>query len=127
MENKIQELQKKVDYMCIKFDEVMRFGEPNRQIQEWAYKFDELSAKFQNLNRQFTAIMEEKLIEIVSDSEIKKLWVESGVPLKQIEAEFNITSSSAHALVNGNTKNVHDRNKIKQYLLRKIRENQKGA
>jgi len=119
----LEQLNAKVNDMCSKFEEVMTFGQPIRQIQEWSINFDRLEQNFQKLFLEFSHIKETRLVELISDADIKKLYAQSNSSIAEIQSDFNVSQTQAHRLANGEVKDIALRNKIKQYFLKKIREN----
>lgn len=66
-------------------------------------------------------VMEDRLVEIVSDEQLQAFYHRSGAQLKNVAAALSIEESTASRLVNGKIRDIEQRHKLKQYCLQLIR------
>jgi DNA-directed RNA polymerase specialized sigma54-like protein len=90
-----------------------------QQMEEIMARLDAREQELSRINRDIAA-MKDKYFEVVEPEELKKLWKMSGIALKEIAAHFKIEIVQASRAVNGQTQDMVQRHKIKQFFLERI-------
>lgn len=93
--------------------------------QQLLLKFDDLFKKYHEFNNRittfenkFNALISTKIVQVVSDEELYSLYKQSGLGLKHVAQEFNISHPTAHQYVHGGVKDL----KIRDRLVKMFKE-----
>lgn len=127
----VQELTKKISAQLNTFDHKIKdlytISFPAYYVQEMQNVLRRM-ANFEGIIAAFRVQLKDfvdRWVEVVSDEEIRRLYSQSGLQLKNIQDRFQFTTlSTAHKLVHGETKDIIMRHQLKQFLLTMIRENE---
>lgn len=124
-----QEYIEKTERTVRTHDEMINLLYQKTTPSQMKLQYDQLFNRLIDMENQlrgfkntFNDYVTNKFIEVVSDEEIRNLYLQSGLQLKNIQDEFNVEHSTAHRWVMGDVKDLVIRHKVKVYLLKAIKE-----
>jgi len=92
----------------------------SEQIEQLGMIIDRSAHEF-SLLKQKQKKMEENAVEEVTNKELTRLWIQTGVPQKNIAKKFNIDESNAHNWVHGKLQDKRKRHLLKLFLLEHLK------
>ena len=91
-------------------------------LQRHDYALDRLDEKIDKQNVKLQRVLDEELVEIVKEGELRVLWVNSGLTLKEIAGPMNTDISTVSKLINDKSKDIQKRIALKKFLKNEIVE-----
>ena len=92
------------------------------QIRSLWDKMAILHADIKTLKNEFNDKFTSKFIETVEDEDLRDLYLQSGLKISNIMAEFNVEHTQAHNYAQGKIKDLSTRSKLKTYYTEAIRK-----
>ncbi len=123
MGGKMQECEQKVNacWQTISQMTKLNTNESIRQQHLQIYnRFETLSAEVRQFKASVNEFFKNAFERGVSESEIKELYIQSGLQLKNFCEKFNISTSTASRYVNGDIVDPTLRSMIRAYLIEEI-------
>ena len=125
----IAEINQKVNEVYQKIDVIFQSQLPaafNLKFHEVLNRLEQCDVRSRELVIKMDDFTMNKFVEVVQDAELKELYIQSGATIQDVMDGMRVEKTHAYRLINGEAKDLEARHKLKQFLLKKIKESQKN-
>lgn len=96
-------------------------------INDLTKRVSNMDGEIKTLANRFNEYILKKTIEIVTDKEIKSLYIQSGLQFKHVAERFNVEQPRAYKMVHGEIADHLVRHQLKQFLISVIEKSKKES